>query len=248
MENLKPLKWYRDLDTAQGRLEAAAFLVEGSRAVTQIIDGSSDQIIEILLTEDLAARYSRFPLRILTEKQLNSLSSVKTPQGILVVVRLPEGVYSEKIPQKTGTKLLILEDIQDPGNTGTLIRTAAAFDFSGVIMTEKCADPFSPKCVQATAGSILSLWIRRTKNYLPLIQAWQKEGYKLIAADLNGAENPETLHSFPKIMLALGNEASGLSPSLLNISDCKIRIPLNSKKVQSLNVAACGAICMFLTR
>ena len=152
------------------------------------------------------------------------------------------------MPQKTGAKILILEDIQDPGNAGTLIRTAAAFDFSGIIMTEKCADPFSPKCVQATAGSILSLWIRRTKNYLPLIQAWQKEGYKLVAADLNGAENPETLHSFPKMMLALGNEASGLSSTLLNISDYKIRIPLNSKKVQSLNVAACGAICMFLTR
>ena len=248
MENLKPLKWYQDLSTAKGRLEANAFLVEGSRAVTQIIDNSSDQIMEILLTEDLAARYSRFPLRILTEKQLNSLSSVKTPQGILAAVRLPEDIYTEKIPQKTGAKLLILEDIQDPGNAGTLIRTAAAFDFSGVIMTEQCADPFSPKCVQATAGSLLSLWIRRTKNYLPLIPALQKDGYKLVAADLNSAENPQILHSFPKIMLALGNEASGLSPGLVNMSDHKIRIPLNSNKVQSLNVAACGAICMFLTR
>ena len=114
-------------------------------------------------------------------------------------------------------------------------------------MTEKCADPLSPKCVQATAGTVLSLWLRRMTGYLDLTAALKKSGYTLIAADLNGGAEPSILHQQSKLLLALGNEAAGLSRALLDIADYRLRIPIIREKAESLNVAACGAICMYLS-
>jgi len=165
----------------------------------------------------------------------------------MAVVRLPRDVYSEHLPENIGTKILLLEDIQDPGNVGSLIRTAAAFNFSGVILTEKSADPLSPKCVQSTAGTILSVWFRRASHYLKLAEVLKKEGYSLVATELKGADNLSILYRQDKLLLALGNEAAGLSQAVLNISDYRLRIPTIQEKAESLNVAACGAICMYLS-
>ena len=140
-----------------------------------------------------------------------------------------------------------MEDIQDPGNVGTLIRTAAAFGFSGIILSDKCADPFSPKCVQSTAGSILSLWLRRTDNYVNLIQSLIRQNYTLIAADLQGEDRPDIFNITGQLILALGNEAAGLSESLLHKAQYRIKIPIDRTRAESLNVAVSGAICMYLT-
>lgn len=245
--SLKPLKWYKSLSTRKGRLSAGAFLVEGERAVSQVIMVNPEDIQEILVAGDIPSSYSDFTARSLTESQFKSISGTRTPQGIAAVVKSPPGIYSDDLPCDIGDKILLLEDIQDPGNTGTLIRTAAAFGYSGVIMTEKCADPLSPKCVQATAGSVLSVWIRRTSGYMELVQHLQDIDYAVIAADLDGTENPLILKTRTKLILALGNEASGLSEGLLEISEQRIRIPTIREKAESLNVAACGAICMYLS-
>ena len=231
----------------KGRLEAEAFLVEGDRAIKQVIDNHPDEILEIITTEEPSALYRNYSIRSVTDSQLRSICSTKTPQGIIAVVRLPSNIYSKHLPQDVGAKILLLEDIQDPGNVGSLIRTAAAFDFSGVIMTDKCADPFSPKCVQSTAGTVLSVWIRRTIHYLELTEALQEDGYALVAADLNGGAEPSVLSQQNKLLLALGNEASGLSKALLNMADYRLRIPIVTRKAESLNVSACGAIAMYLS-
>jgi TrmH family RNA methyltransferase len=244
---LKPIKWYKSLAKKEGRLEAGAFLIEGDRAIKQIISGNPDDIIEIISTEEPSPFYRKYPRRLATDSQLRSICSTRTPQGIAAVVRLPLDTYSDRLPDNTGAKILLLEDVQDPGNVGTLIRTAAAFDFSGVILTEKCADPLSPKCVQSTAGTVLSLWLRRTPRYLELVEKLKHNGYSLVAADLGGVEDPSVLKSRNKLLLALGNEASGLSDSVLNLSNHRLRVPTTRGKVESLNVAACGAICMYLS-
>lgn len=244
---LKSLKWYRSLATRKGRLEAAAFAVEGDKAIRQIITTHPESIVEILTTDTPPSIYNDYPVRLLTESQFNSICRTKTPQGILAVVRIPADIYTGSLPSFIGPKVLLMEDIQDPGNVGTLIRTAAAFDFSGVIMTESCADPFSSKCIQATAGTVLSLWIRRTADYLKLVRWLQDSGYKLIAAEVKGQERPSVLSQHDKILLALGNEAAGLSATVLEQADYRVRVPMARKKAESLNVAVCGAILMYLS-
>jgi TrmH family RNA methyltransferase len=245
--HLRPLKWYKKLATKKGRLEAGAFLVEGDRAIRQIISSHPDMIMEILTVAEPPPAYGDFAIRLVTESQLRSISHAKTPQGVLAIVRMPEDLLSGHLPEEVGYKILLLEDIQDPGNVGTLIRTAAAFDFDGVIMTPKCADPLSPKCVQATAGTILSVWLRRTAQYLELTGELKQAGYTLIATDLSGDADLSVLHRQSKMVLALGNEAAGLSGALRDTADYRLRIPTVPDKAESLNVAACGAIFMYLS-
>jgi RNA methyltransferase, TrmH family len=245
--SLKPIKWYKDLAESKDRLEAGAFLVEGERAVAQVAGSRPREIMEIITTGPLPDRYERFPQRLVTGRQMDSISSTRTPQGIIAVVGLPTDTYSSRLPEDIGSKVLLLEHVQDPGNVGTLIRSAVAFGFSGVILTDKCADPFSPKCVQSTAGAVLSLWIRRTPGYLDLVESLKSNNYVLVAADLSGDEDLSVLHGQGKLLLALGNEAAGLSAQILGRADHRVRIPIIRENAESLNVAACGAICMFLS-
>lgn len=244
---MKPLKWYKRLAVKKGRLESGAFLVEGERAIRQIITVNPDKVLEIVTTSELTPLFQAFPVRFVSNSQFRSLCLTKTPQGPIAVVRLDPETYSDRLPPTLGAKILLLEDIQDPGNVGALIRTAAAFGFSGIILTERCADPLSPKCVQSSAGSVLSVWLRKTARYLALAASLKEKGYYLVAADLNGAEDASVLNSQARLLLALGNEAWGPSELLLHAADHQLKIPISRKGAESLNVAACGAICMYLT-
>jgi TrmH family RNA methyltransferase len=243
----KSLKWYRQLSDKKGRLETGMFLVEGEKAIRQIIASRPDAIDEILSVDELPPLLRNYPSRIITASQFRYISSVQTPQGIVAVVKIPEGVYSSQLPKDAGKHLSLLEEIQDPGNVGTLIRTAAALEYDGVILTESCADPLSPKCVQASAGTVLSLWWRRTGDYLEMVASLKRDDYKIIAAEVKGTDNPSMLAKQEKLVLALGNEAVGLSKELLDIADYHVQIPTPPEKAESLNVAACGAILMYLS-
>jgi TrmH family RNA methyltransferase len=242
----KPLKWYRELAEKKGRLNAGVFMVEGEKSIRQIMGNHPEAIAEIVSSEEPPLDFRKYPGRQVSESQFRYISSTQTPQGIAAVVKLPTDTYSTRLPVEAGDKILLLEDIQDPGNIGTLIRTAAAFDFSGVILSDKCADPFSPKVVQATAGAVLSLWIRATAQYVEIVKTLSQQGYPLLAAELSGRDAPDVLHQ-SKFILALGNEAAGLSPDLLELADYHVNIPIARDKAESLNAAVCGGILMYLS-
>ncbi len=244
---LKPLSWYKKLATKKGRLAAGAFLIEGQRAIEQIQNRQPEAIQELLTTSDDGQIKWPYPCRRLTERQIRTICNTKTPQGMAAVVRLPMQTYENQLPPSCGQKLLFLEDIQDPGNVGALIRTAAAFQFTGVLLTEKCADPFAPKCVQASAGTILSLWLRRTEHGLDLVSKLQQRGYTFVAATLAGQSDPGILSGPTNLVLALGNEGAGLSPVVLQAAQEQFTIPMDRRGSESLNVATSGAICMYLS-
>lgn len=245
--SLKPLSWYKCLATLKGRLASGAFLIEGEKALKQLMEHQPNVISEIVSVRKFPREYHRYPVRTVTDIQFRTICSTKSPQGILGVIHLPLETYSDVLPDMAGEKVLMLEDVQDPGNVGTLIRTAAAFGYSGIILSEKCADPFSPKCVQSTAGAVMSVWIRRTNHYLELLKNLRKEGYVVVAVDLSGLEDPTILYHDDKLVIILGNEASGLSGAALRESNYRLRIPIVQEKAESLNVAVCGAICMYLS-
>jgi TrmH family RNA methyltransferase len=183
-------------------------------------------------------------VRHLTDAQYSSVSLSQSPQGLLAVVRLPQGCYTEELPKNPGSKILLLEHIQDPGNIGTLVRSAVAFNFSGVILSSKCADPFSPKAVQSSAGSVCSIWIRRVDTYLQLATSLKTQEYAVCAADIRGEPHIDfSIHN--RHIIALGNEGAGLTEDLLSLSDVKFCIPFNASRIESLNVAVSGAIAMF---
>jgi RNA methyltransferase, TrmH family len=251
---MKPISWYKSLSQSKYRCEHGYFLIDGKRAVDHVLTYHRQSVRELLCVEDTARSYqsqsSDIPVRIISEANMNAISPSRTPQGVCALVRIPDDVYTSKIPETSTAingKILLLEHIQDPGNVGTLIRTAAAFGVDGVIMSGQCADPFSPKAVQSTAGSILSLWIRRGNGYLRMIAELKNRGCKLIAADLQGVDIQDQAWTDPRI-LALGNEGAGLSEDVIRMSDYKVRIPISESGAESLNVAVAGGILMFAWR
>ncbi len=241
---LRSLKWYKQLEHSNVRAQEGFFIAEGARAVEQIVRTSPDSVDEILVSEEyrLGVMYADKNVRTISASQMHSVSAQKTSQGIIAVVKIPEDSYSDTVPNDAGGRILLLEHIQDPGNVGALLRTAAAFDFSGVVLSTMSADPFSKKVIQASAGSLLSLWIRRTVQYLQIVKQLQKENYKLVAMSVDGSE--QSVITAEKIIIALGNEGNGLSKEVEERADLRCRIPINDKKVESLNVAVTGALVM----
>ncbi len=240
----KPVKWYKSLSTRKGRLQTGAFLLEGKGNVEIVTQQWPEKVLEVICIEEYVTFYSDFKVRILDKKQFASISSAKSPQGIAVVCEFPEKSEGNNLPRERGDRILLLEAVQDPGNVGTLIRTAAAFGFSGVLMSGKCADPFSPKCIQSTAGSIFALWIRRTSSYLLLAKELAEEGYFIASAVIDGTENLQALSGKDRIVIALGNESSGLSAQVRALSSFEVTIPFEASCAESLNVSVSGGILM----
>lgn len=240
----RAIKWYKKLSTRKGRLERGVFLVEGVRAIRHIAQHQPDAIEEVLCLGLPPSDLQPFPVSRIQQRHLAAITNTKSPQDVLAVVRFVPEVYTDLLPARIGSHVLLLEDVQDPGNVGALIRTATAFGFGGVILSDKCADPLSPKAVQATAGTVLSIWLRRTAQYLELLQTLRQNGYRCVEADPHGAAKPASLASYEQLVLALGNEATGLSTALQQMADDRIKIPMRNA-VESLNVAASGAICMY---
>jgi tRNA G18 (ribose-2'-O)-methylase SpoU len=245
---LKPLKWYAALHTSKGRAAANAFLVEGYRTIGQIVQNAPRLVGEIIYAQGMRKLDdANISCRILAPAQFRQIALSQHPAGPLAVVALPHGWNSSDIPAITGDRLLILEDVQDPGNIGSLVRSAAAFDFSGIILSEKCADPFAPKSTQASCGAIVSLWLRRTRRYRDLLRTLRERGFRVLAADTGGREWNSSDASSGKRAIVLGNEGAGLTEETMGLADEIVRIPFNDQKVESLNVAASGAICMYLS-
>jgi rRNA methylases len=242
------LKWYKSLHTSKGRDDVRAFLVEGYRAIQQIAQNADRLISEIIYSEEMKEIPGLVcPFRYVTSAQFRSIGLSQHPSGPVAVVSMPDDCDSAELPPSCGNRVLVLEDIQDPGNVGTLVRSAAAFDFSGIVCSDKCADLFSPKAMQASCGAMVSMWMRRTSGYCAIMEALKSKGFRIVAADIRGSESTKPFPAAENLVLVLGNEGAGISPQTLRYAHDVVRIPFNDKKVESLNVAASGAILMYLT-
>jgi len=172
---------------------------------------------------------------LLSEQLFNSLTETEQPQGILVFVEQPWCAFDELIGLD---RLLILDRLQDPGNVGTLIRTAEAFGFGGLIMTAGTANPYQPKAVRASMGSCLGLKIARAG--LDEIKALPQ---RLISLSLDGAVNLRQADLTGPLALILGQEAGGVCPELAELASQKVLIAMPGL-TESLNVAVAGGIVM----
>lgn len=222
-------------------------MVEGGRAIRQIARLDPSRIKELVYAEGMEKITElRFPVRQISPAQFRSLSLSVHPAGPLAVVSTPDDYEHDDIPGGPGNTVLCLEDVQDPGNVGTLVRSAAAFDVSGIVFSDKCADIFSPKAVQAACGSLVAMWLRRTPAFQATLESLKKKGFRLVAADVRGSDAGKNINKGEKTAIVLGSEGAGLSAETLRLADERCRIPFNDTKAQSLNVAISGAILMFL--
>ncbi len=203
------------------------FLVFGEHLIEEAI--KTNNIVKIYTTNDTLSGEH------ISKEIMEKLKDTKTSFERVAVVRKPDSKpYSNKI--------LILDDIQDPLNMGSLIRTAAGFNFSTVIASNKSADFYNEKTIRATQGTLFYTNLIRG-DLASIIADLKLKGYQIVVADLVGNIEINALKSFEKIALVLGNEGAGISEEIKSLSNYQVTIKTNN--IESLNVGHAGAILMY---
>jgi TrmH family RNA methyltransferase len=233
------------LRSKKDRQEASAFVVEGVRALSALADGSALPqycLKEVWVSSDAPELAEKFkvPVYAIAHDVMEQLSGCRTSQGILGVVEyVPEPLV---INPDQGNYLLI-DGLADPGNLGTLIRSAVAFEFDGVFLHGDTVEVVNPKTVRATMGALPFISCRETGEEIFRILA--EADYELISTVIHGGENLYGMKFGLKNVLVIGNEAHGVSGAVQNRATRKLSIPM-SGDVESLNAAVAGSVCMFL--
>lgn len=237
VKNEKVKSW-RKLHKRKGRMEQQAFLIEGIHLIEEAWK-SKQQIIEIIVEESfpLPSWSEEYPLEIVTEQVFRQMTQTTTPQGIAAVVAMAENNKPE------GDQLLLLDAVQDPGNLGTIIRTADAAGMDGVILGKGTVDIYNDKVVRATQGSIFHIPVYEA-DLLVEIEKLKQAEFEIWATALENSERYNQLPVPEKIAIIMGNEGAGVDPTLLQAADQRVNIPIYGR-AESLNVAIAAAILMY---
>ena len=179
------------------------------------------------------------------EDVMSSISPMKSPQGALFTVTLPETAVPEALP---GSRYMVLDGVQDPGNVGTILRTADAAGFDGLLLSEQCADIFSPKVLRATMGSIFRMGVTVTPDLPGLLTHLREQGYSVISSQLDGTPFYQREGVAAQFVLVIGNEGNGVSPVVQATATHRLKLPMRGG-AESLNAAVAAGIMMYeLTR
>ncbi len=210
------------------------YVVEGIKPVSECIKAGC-RVLEVYCTEELLCK---FPQAVtLTRELFERVSSEKSPQGVLAVVELPKNKLTS--PQSS---CLLLDRLQDPGNLGTIIRTANAAGYREIYLIN-CTDAFSPKAVRASMSGIFFTDIKTgsAQEILPLL-----DGVPFICADMDG-KNIFRFNPPQKFCLCIGNEGGGISSEIKSLAASTVSIPME-KSCESLNAAVSAGIAMYILK
>lgn len=240
------IKDIKSLLAKKGRTEHRRFIAEGIKCVQEALLYVPMLLKTVLIDKNYLPAYENIikqadmlGAEIYTVPQyvLQAVSDVKTPQGIAAVLALPEGRI-----ENDAKFLVALDNMQDPANVGAIIRTADAAGADGVVLSLDSADPYSPKALRASMGSLFHIGIIK-EDLKTALQRYKKEGFMLCAADLSGQEDL-AFENRDKICLIIGNEANGINTGILDLCQRKIRIPIYGR-AESLNAAVAAGILLY---
>lgn len=237
------IKHILSLKQKKFRIEHQQFVVEGVKVVKELL--SSPYKVDALyvlgeLADELAAASSVVPT-IITEMQLQKISNLDTPNNVLAVASIPEPSYAF---HQFNTKLILaLDSINDPGNLGTIIRTAAWFGIDTIICSPNTTDAWNPKAVQASMGALFRTNVVYA-DMKKVVEEYNSADVPVYATTLNGTDIYKATLS-PNGLIVIGSESHGVSPELLALIDKKLLIPsFSSGAAESLNASvAAGVVC-----
>jgi len=236
----------RQLKTKKGRDAAGLFMVEGEKFIAEIPPNYRIHHYVVSRkyadTNNLSKYKERARCEIIRDSLFQSLADTVSPQGIIAVCQQNPWTI-EDIAKPEGF-ILMGEELNDPGNIGTLVRTAAAAGASGIILTAGSCDIFSPKVLRAGAGAVLRLPIVTDVDADETFAALRKQGIPIYAACPRGNTLPYNVDFKKEFCLLVGNEAHGLSENAIKKSDCQIRIPM-ADDTESLNASVAGSILLY---
>ena len=252
--NNQRVKDVANLKQKKYRTETGAFFAEGLRAVIEAVQFADLSELFFIKTEEnklteiiKTAEEKGVRLYCVDEKVMAKLSDTKAPQGVLAVIKMPKDRLQKLNPgtsSDNNAPVIILDRVQDPGNLGTIIRTADAVGALGLILLEGCVDAFSPKVVRASMGSLF---------HLPVIQdvfpeealTWcYRHGYEPAATALKNAQNMYKADLSKKMAFIFGNEANGVAEELQAAAETRLFSPM-AGQAESMNVAMAAGIVLF---
>lgn len=222
------------------RAKEKKFLVEGYHLIEEALNSNSLVSVFITKAED-KRKFKDTNIKVYktTLDVITKLSDTTTPQGIVAVCEIKE----KEVDYKNISRILVLDDVSDPGNVGTLIRTSLGFNIDLILMSQNCADIYNSKVVRASQGAIFSQNIK----YCDLLEEFKllkDNGIKIISTSLQSETYLSALSNIEKYAIVLGNEANGVRKEVQDAADINVKIEI-SPALESLNVSIAGSIMMY---
>lgn len=246
------IKEIKSLKKKKDREEKGLFFIEGLRFVNEAFD-ENIEVISVLMSEQFtsgddgrkllsAGTAGKYKCYILPDNLFKEISDTENPQGIMAVVKARRYKLEELV---NGCRLLVvLDSIQDPGNMGTIIRTADAAGADGVILSKGCVDLYNPKVLRSTMGSIFHLPVYISDNLVETVSLLKSKGIFTIAAHLKGGKNFYDLDMKDATAIIIGNEANGISDEVAGCADELVRIPMPGR-AESLNASVAAGLMIY---
>ena len=240
---------------AKERRKDGVFVAEGLKMLEE---APEEWIREIYLTEEVQERLQSgkterermlfnkitgIGYETVTPEVMKKAADTQTPQGVLTVVRQPAYELQELLETEKGLYLL-LEDIQDPGNLGTMFRTGEGAGITGIIMSKNTVDIFNPKTIRSTMGSVYRVPFLYVETLSEVLHAMKKKGITTYAAHLAGKSYYDSFSFEEGTAFLIGNEGNGLKKETADLADCYLKIPMEGK-LESLNAAVAAALLMY---
>lgn len=232
------IKELKKLKNKSERYEKGLYIVEGENCVGELVSFKPQLIECILFTEKYQGMFKGFKEYLVSQRIMESLCDTKTPQGIIAVCRM------ENEFKKVSPVCVYLDNVKDPGNVGTIIRTADAAAIETVILSKECADLYNSKTVRSTMGSMFHIDVVYEDEYLSKLKELKKEGYTVLTGSLQAEKSLYDYDFTKKTVICIGNEAHGISEDLYNLGTENIIIPMPGN-AESLNAGVAGSIIMY---
>lgn len=229
-------------DKSKTRKETGLYIVEGQK---MFAEAPAEYLEEVYVTAEFEKNHRELlkgrSYEVVEDSLMLKLSDTKTPQGVMCVLRQPHHTIEEIVKQ--GSLFVILEDIQDPGNLGTILRTGEGAGVAGVIMTKGCVDIYNPKTIRSTMGSVYRVPFAYTEDIKQAVETVKAAGVSVYAAHLKGSRFYDEVQ-YSRTAFLIGNEGNGLKEETARLADEYIKIPMEGQ-VESLNAAVATSILMY---
>ena len=230
----------------KARREQGVFVAEGRKMFLEAPESWVERVYisETLSKEEtLMAEAGKYPHEVVADPVFRQMSDTQTPQGLLTVLKTP--VYSlEDVLGQENPLVMVLEDLQDPGNAGTIIRTGEGAGIGGVLLTRTCVDITNPKVIRSTMGSIYRMPFVYVDDVVSLKREFASRGIRTYAAHLHGEHTYDRENYTKGSAFFIGNEGKGLTEEASRAADTWVRIPMCGQ-VESLNAAMAAGILMY---
>ncbi|MCI8383759.1 MAG: RNA methyltransferase [Clostridia bacterium] len=243
------IKHVKKLKDKKYRDSSNEYVIEGIKLVTEALQEKAPikQIIlcddcekNAFIPKDLMYEIAKQECIYVTEKIFKYLSEVQTPQGILAIIEKRgqeiEIDYSQDV-------IVALDEIQDPGNLGTILRTVDSIGLTQILVSKGTADAYNPKVVRSTMGAIFRVKIIECENLKNTLKEIKKHKFKMVVSSLQ-TENTIYDTNYHKKVIVIGNEANGVEPEIQNLADEKVKIPMLGK-TESLNASVATGIILY---